>query len=136
MIGDNAKLRRVDKAMGWVEPDGSSPAATAERLGVASHIIGDVHGLPVVVWQSDGVFSYCVLNRYRFCTTTLLARSKPALIRLLGRLYQRVNSESEAKRWQPYYSAMWERRYRRWCCKRPAPCDCQLCRIAGHAVRP
>ncbi len=135
MRGDNATLRQIDEVMGWVELNGGdSPAATAEFLGVASHIIGDVYGLPVIVWESDGTFSYCVLNRYRFLTTTLLARSENGVIRLLRKLQTRVTNETEAAYWQGYYSDLWERRYRRWCCKLPALCECQLCRIAKADV--
>jgi hypothetical protein len=129
MRGDNAALRAFDKGMGWIDEDGSSPAAVAEREGVAGHIIGEKYGIPVVVWERGGTWSYCVLSRYTL-GTTLLARSESGLLKLLLKLYERVRSEKDAKRWQPYYSVLWEKKYRKWCCTGDRSCKCQLCRMA------
>lgn len=132
MRGDNAILRAFDKAAGWVEPDGSSPALVAERKGVAGHIIGERLGMPVVAWESNGTWSYCVLSRYGLCTT-LLARSEAGLTRLLVSLFERVQSEKDAKLWQAHYAALWKRNYQRWCCSGRRACNCQLCRVARGA---
>lgn len=134
MKGDNAKLRAVDEAMGWVEKDGSSPATVAESQAVAGHIIGHNHGLPVVAWKADGVWSYCVLN-YHGLTATLLAKSRSGITDLLNTLRKRVTDEQSAASWQSYYHALWKRRYRKWCCLKPKACNCQLCRIALAKTR-
>lgn len=127
-LGDNAKLRAIDEALGWVEPDGSSPASVAESQGVSSHIVGSQMGLPDVFWQSHGTWSYCVLHRHGL-TTTLLARSQKGLSRLLNKLYERVNSEVTGSKWRPYYNGLWDRRYRKWVHRPGGGCDCQLCRM-------
>lgn len=131
MRGDNAQLRAIDEALEWVDDAGNSPALTAERLGVAGHIIRGIG----VVWEDGGIWSYCVLNKYSI-GTTLLARSKAGLVRLHTTLCARVTNESEAKRWQPYYSALWKRRYKKWCCSGKRACDCQLCRGGRAKVKP
>lgn len=134
-LGDNAVLRQLDKDAGWVDSGGASPSSRAEEAGVAGHIIGLHLGMPVVAWEHDGLWSYCVLNRYGL-GTTLLARSKAGLLRLLRNLRHRVRDDSDGRQWQSYYSGLWARRYRKWCCISSRGCKCQLCRIAkgkrGH----
>jgi hypothetical protein len=134
--GDNARLRQIDEQLGFVDKDGESPATIAERQGVASHIVGSDHGLPIVVWESKGVCSYTVLNRHRFLTTTLLARTPQGVVRLLDKLNHRVRSEADAQHWSPYYAILWETRYRKWVHKKDGNCDCQLCRIERSRLTP
>ncbi len=123
---DDDLIAVIDDAKGWVKNDGSSPSKTARDLGAHCKFIGPM----IPAWESGGVWSVCILAGIR---TTLLARSYDGLIRLYRKLKEREADDADA-RWMSYYSAMWERRYRRWVCDGVASCDCQLHRIAAGAL--
>lgn len=119
-VNDLPILRAIDESMGWVEPDGNSPAATAERLGMRAVIIGSTHGMPAVAWgDPDGVWALPSVYE-----SPLLARSPEFLTFLLG-----LDLTKDQKR------ALWEKRYRRWKCSKTDLCACQLCRACQGGGR-
>lgn len=124
---DDDLIAEIDKEMGWIEEDGSSPSKTARDLGMHCKFMDGPFS--ATAWGGPNeqthniVWSVCVLSGNR---TTLLAKSFPALEKLYRKLRER---EPSTKRWLKYYSAMWERRYKKWCCKKDSSCECQLCRI-------
>ena len=117
---DDDIIRQIDKEMGWIERDGSSPSKTANKLGYSCKFIeGPFSG---TAWHKDGLWSVCILSGNK---TTLLAKSFSALEVLYKKNIQRKTS----KKWLKYYSKMWKKRYKKWVCKSPSICDCQLCRM-------
>lgn len=128
---DNDVIRAIDEAMDWVEEDGSCPSKTADDHGYDCRFLDGAFSATAWRERATGLWSACVLNQ-RGIATTLLAKSFTMLERLYRKLCERGDagiSQENSKRWNPYYSAMWERRYTRWCCKASVDCDCQLCRI-------
>ena len=127
---DNDVIHAIDEAMGWIEPDGSSPSRTADQRGVDCKFLDGAFGGTGWRDRATGLWSTCVLDQ-RGIGTTLLAKSFSMLVKLRNKLVERAGQgkpRQNKRRWQPYYRAMWERRYRRWCCKKPDECQCQLCR--------
>lgn len=132
MRGDNAKLRAIDKKMGWIDKDGKSPASIAEELDVAGHIITIGKGknkITEVVWADSKVWSHCILHHYGL-GTTLLARSRKGMVQLITQFHERITTEDQAIQWKPYYDLLWKTRYKKWCCSNNKKCQCQLCRSA------
>ena len=127
---DNDLIKQIDKNMGWVEKDGSSPSKTANERGVDCKFISP--GQAAWRTRKTGLWSTCIIS-YGL-TTTLLAKSFSELVRLNFVLRQRLDqaNRKQIKRWQKYYKAMWVRRYRRWSCKKPDECICQLCRSGKY----
>ncbi len=120
---DDDTIAKIDKAMGWVEEDGSCPSNTARELGMHCKFLGTG-----MAWHDpQGIWSHCVLGGS--IQTTLLAKSFISLERSYQTLVQRRKQINRQVYWQNYYSAMWERRYCKWICKQPGSCECQLCRM-------
>ncbi len=128
---DNDLIREIDGEMGWVEEDGSCPSKTADEQGYDCKFLEPWE----TAWRSreDGVWSCCHIATHETFGTTLLAKSFGALKRLNDKFLER---HEDPERWEDYYSDMWERRYKLWCCKDPEPCECQLCRMSGRARSP
>lgn len=123
---DDNSIAKIDEEMGWIEEDGSSPSKTARDLGMHVKFL-DGH----TAWVNpSGLWSLCILphSSYSDLQTTLLAKSYLALRKLYRKMQKRKN---DPKRWQSYYSLLWEKRYRKWVHGKKQPCDCQLCRIKG-----
>jgi len=113
---DNALLKAID----------AEAAGAAEANNCDGKFLDGPFSATAWHNRKSGVWSVCVLTGIR---CTLLAKSFAALTALYRKLKER-ESEGYAK-WRPYYRAMWERRYRKWCCRKPGPCSCQLCRMEG-----
>ncbi len=124
---DDDLIRAIDKEMGWVEKDGSSPSKTARDKGMHCKFMDGPFGS--TAWGNpNGVWSVCILAGIE---TTLLAKSFPALERLYQKLRER---QKDNRDWKPYYSELWHKRYLRWCCTKKQSCDCQLCRVSRNKV--
>ena len=121
---DDDLIAEIDKEMGWIEKNGSSPSKTARDLGVHCKFLDGSFSSATAWYGTSKVWSVCVLGGV--IETTLLARSFPALKKLFRKLWGR---QSEPERWKPYYQSMWMRRYFKWICKKDDSCVCQICRI-------
>jgi hypothetical protein len=121
---DDDVISHIDKEMNWIEEDGSCPSKTAEREGYhCKFITGNF--MPVTAWIGpDKVWSLCILGPG--IKATLLSKSLKNIKRLYIKFLER---NSNPEKWQKYYSKMWERNYRKWMCKKPNKCYCQLCRM-------
>jgi len=120
---DDGLIAAIDKEMEWVEDDGSSPSKTAKDKGYHCKFMDGAFS--ATAWFSpDKLWSVCVIGTHGTIGTTLLAKSFKEVERLYRKLLER---NSEAKKWQEYYSSMWARRYEKWVHKEGD--ECQLCRM-------
>lgn len=118
---DDNLIAQIDKDMGWIEEDGSSPSRTAKKLGYHCKFMKGPFSDTAWYGDENRVWSVCLLSGNK---TTLLAKSFSSLESLHKKNRERPTSE----RWMKYYSDMWNRRYKKWYCKSPAECDCYFCR--------
>ena len=129
---DDDLITEIDKEMGWDETGELPPSAVAESKGYHVKFLGDPFFGGTAWCSPEGLWSVCVLRgRPESIGTTLLAKSFDAVNHLYKCLILR-DKENKPELWNPYYRAMWERRYRQWCCKSPSTCECQLCRTEKH----
>jgi len=115
VVYDNGTFRAIDEAMGWVEEGGSCPSKTADDHGCDGKFMGGLFSATAWRKRKTGLWSVCILN-YHGITTTLLAKSFRQLERMYRKLHERCGADTREvnqKRWQPYYKALWARRYRR-----------------------
>ena len=128
---DDDLIEEIDKEMGWDKTHEQAPSSIASRKDYHVKFLGDPFFGGTAWYSPGGVWSVCVLRgRPEAIGATLLAKSFDAIKHLHERLVIR-DREDKPTRWNPYYHAMWERRYRRWCCNSPLACECQLCRMEG-----
>lgn len=121
--------RKIDHAMGW-DKDGTSPMNTAKSLGCHCKFLNIKAPFSGIAWVGpDKVWSITVLYKNGI-KTTLLARSFKTVQNMYILLCKR-SEQNRTEHWNKYYSELWERRYRKWECKKRfnKSCSCQLCRM-------
>lgn len=145
---DNDVIKKIDKDMGWIEKDGSSPSKTADEQGYDCKFIEPLH----TAWRNrkTGLWSCCILN-YRALCTTLLAKSFKALVNKNKKLRERVDKilnawEAEGNKFRGYgpdgihpckkfeklrafYSDMHTKNYDKWVK------HCHICKIRKKEIR-